>query len=261
MDGPPTTADRLPAERHKPWQFTVRLFFGLAVLVSLFATAATLFAEPARRATIATLIWCVLAWLYVRFRAVGPLLVLVVGSLFAVAVAAPYLIIWPAEAFAAVTGWSIVVSLLVAFGGGWEAWLRRRASARRGPPIIVFPSPSQRGIRLGIAMALVHTVVVVADAVALCLLDVDRPVGIATVCLDAPLLIAMSVCEGFGAPRPSFWVTTMVLGVNGAALYFGIGVFVGSTAAQIEAAHEVPPDLADDREAPLGEASKPGGTP
>jgi hypothetical protein len=265
MDGPPTTADRLSAEGHKPWQFTVRLFFGLAVLVSLFAAAAWLEEDVVRVFAIEGLIWCVLAWLYLRFRALPPLLVLLVGTPVAALLANPFAVFWSARALVATTAWSMLVSLVVATGWCAEAWWWRRAS-RRPAPTIAPPSASREGLRLGVILAIVHTIVLLGDLAVQHLLGPQRllgvpePVGIVTVLLDAPLLLVIALCQHGGASSAP-WVTVIALAVNGAILYFGIGWLAGYAAGLIRPSFHVPPDLADDREAPLGEASKPGGTP
>ena len=228
-------------ERHKPWQFTVRLFFGLAVLVSLFAAAASLLEGAPRWAVLAALAWCVLAWLYVRFRAVGPLFVLVAGTVLCGVPAWPVLLvaemlgaweIWQRWLYYAAL-WGITLSGSMAAVGAVGAWGARRRRAAFSPdvPIDVGRTAARRGFCLGVGMAAVHTLVLLGIAlVAFRGADPQLCLDLAAA-LDGPLLFVVAVLRGNAFVRGfDYSEYAVALGVFGAILYFGAGWLAGYAA-------------------------------
>lgn len=240
--------DRSPRRRV---QFTVRTFFVAAVLVSLFAAAAS---EPAREVRIfalTLLAWVTFAGLYWTLRWTGPLVALPVGTLllgllwgiqllFGVPEDIRHTGIWGSISVA--FAWGILFSLLVGLSRmiRWlRGWLKGRFWGRRQgqSPFRQDATPAQ--LRLGYAGYLLFTRVVIAVLLLSASILIDREwrsMGAlpASISLLVDMPVAPLVIGVFYPSAPdSSVVFLLATAPLSCPLYAGAGWIVGAILARL----------------------------
>ena len=166
------------ARPHNPWQFTPRAFFGAAVLLSLFYSAATMLEDDVQVAAIAGLAWLTLGVVYHHFRAIGSLVALGLGTGVLWVIWGTYFTEslfpgdWPSWEPEYVYGlaaggfvWGCLFSILMTIVAAVESrvtprfnWTPRTlATARPIEPSLYFPS---LGIRLAVGLVVAHSILI-----------------------------------------------------------------------------------------------------